>query len=484
MESPSKAREQQSKPPPAAAAAEGMVGFGSDAPRPIRPPLSGSGPWPLHGHPHGIRPMERFPIGHGPGFHDSVGVGARPWSWPAQGAPQSYPRPQPQVVPPKPVSQKVIPGTSWLEVTTNTGAKYWYNKKTKESTWTKPMDAVPVQRKALDPAKAKMLERAKASGAVLAPQYAHLAIEAGDGKQIGTNTSGDKYADLYQDEDVTFTEEDILSDNPIVSSRKREASTDIYGDAKHIRTGTSNKKSISEVKTIKDVNPEITEEFNALLSESGVHAFSRYEKEIPKLKDDRRFQQVPQQMRRPLFDNYCMTCGSFKKVSKEKNADKIAENDSKKEKERIEAGFRNMLIEKINDAHLTWKEGQEILHRDIRFSSLIDPSRRESLFRSHTAKLRRMEEARILAESRAAHELSAAARRREKASAEESKNSFQALLAEVIRDPYSTWESQRRKLEEDPLGRATHPSLDDRIKQRLFDEHVEKLKERSISSGS
>jgi hypothetical protein len=64
-----------------------------------------------------------------------------------------------------------VAGTDWLEVVCDDGKKYYHNPKSGETSWHVPPEVESKQKLKLDPVKAKMLERARAMGAQLAPEY-------------------------------------------------------------------------------------------------------------------------------------------------------------------------------------------------------------------------------------------------------------------------------------------------------------------------
>ncbi|PSC72075.1 pre-mRNA-processing 40C isoform X1 [Micractinium conductrix] len=104
---------------------------------------------------------------------------------------------------PVPVSSERIAGTEWLEVLCDDGKRYWHNPKSEETTWTVPKQVEAKKKMQLDPAKAKMLERARAMGALVAPEFA----EGGDGAGGAAAAAA-----VDEDDDVFFTEDDIVDE--------------------------------------------------------------------------------------------------------------------------------------------------------------------------------------------------------------------------------------------------------------------------------
>ena len=64
-----------------------------------------------------------------------------------------------------------VAGTDWLEVVCDDGKRYYFHSQSQETSWHVPPEVAAKQALRLDPAKARMLERARAMGAQLAPEY-------------------------------------------------------------------------------------------------------------------------------------------------------------------------------------------------------------------------------------------------------------------------------------------------------------------------
>jgi len=293
---------------------------------------------------------------------------------------------------PRPVASTRVAGTSWLEVRTDTGQKFWHNDATGQGTWECPPEVRAASSKrpappSLDPTKAAMLERARAAGAVVAPQFSRT-TKAGEG------AGGAAGGDFDDDEDVTFTEEDIQeADQPSGKQRQQEPAHTAQPDG-----GDAIAPAIK-------IDPE--EAFKALLAEKGVHSFSRYERELPKIQTDPRFIRVPAARRRRLFEEYCAAAGQATKKGKAAAPKAAAGKASPAESKAAEDAFRALLQERVTQSSVQWRTARGDLSRDARFSEVAE-AQRETLFRAHTEALRRAEHARERAESRARHERQAA----------------------------------------------------------------------------
>ncbi|GJM84851.1 hypothetical protein PR202_ga00561 [Eleusine coracana subsp. coracana] len=62
----------------------------------------------------------------------------------------------------------------------------------------------------------------------------------------------------------------------------------------------------------------------------------------------------------------------------------------------------------------------------------------------------------------------------------EAVSSYQALLVEMIKDPKASWTESKPKLEKDPQGRAVNPDLGKGDAEKLFRDHVKDLYERRV----
>eukprot|EP00890_Picochlorum_soloecismus_P004072 jgi/Picsp_1/4666/NSC_02036-R1_transcription elongation regulator 1-like len=387
----------------------------------------------------------------------------------------------------QPVASRPIAGTDWAEVKTNIGSIFWYNQKSGLSTWERPED-VPEKGPAkpkivMDPRKLDMLRRAKAAGAKLAPEYEELLREKEEndyskGKKDRSKKKSKKKAiaesanseQLPKDEfDVTFTEEDVappedsLQPNLAVKSEPKD--------------------------------PEVVKRsFEELLEEIGVHAFSRYEKELQKMKDDTRFQAVEEKKRRQFFDVYCSKAGIVKmnKVTAQERgkdtrgrkrsfvADVEAEDrdtsphDEPSTKAAINA-FKALLQEKVLHSDSQWRDIKQALSKDDRFDGVKYWEQRE-LFRDHQRKLEKSEDLRRASQNRMDQDVRAGIERQMQSNRFDAINNFKALLTEMIRYPLAVWSQEKANLESDPQSRFDKKYIKDTVAQELFLEHVAQLK--------
>jgi len=150
----------------------------------------------------------------------------------------------------KPVSMKLIEGTSWKLVTTNLNGHYYYNPTTKVSTWTIP-EEVRIHQETVERAKiVKAAEEVK------------------------------KKIDEQQQERQPDNEQQ-QSHSRSVSPSNEDAASGISDD-------------------------ERKQKFIELLRDCKVSAFSTWEKELPKIATDPRYTMVKSlRERKAVFENYC-----------------------------------------------------------------------------------------------------------------------------------------------------------------------------------
>jgi hypothetical protein len=360
---------------------------------------------------------------------------------------------------PQSVASKMIKGTDWMEVKTNVGSCFWHNKRTGESTWVLPkevktaMSEPPVPK--LDAKRLKMLERAKASGAVIAPKYAALvgagpkALTDGRGK-AGNFRNG--VQDEDEDVDVTFTEDDINEG---------------------IHHGGNKESTPKVIKDLKDTQNQ----FYEMLRQHNVHEFSRYEKEVSKFQTDERFLAIPASQRRSMFEEYCTMLGRSNQESSRSRKRQYRETtyvDRNQEKDagHGEDAYKAVLHERITQSDIPFSA---IPQSDSRTQGVCR-SRQEELYKLHVKTLRRAEDLRRQAERRGRHLTREIEDRQQEAGVMEAMAHFVALLAESVRDARLSWSEAWPVLLEDPQGRATNPLLDKVEAEQAFYKRIEALR--------
>mmetsp|Transcript_21219 Transcript_21219/g.53405 ORF Transcript_21219/g.53405 Transcript_21219/m.53405 type:complete len:816 (-) Transcript_21219:126-2573(-) len=224
----------------------------------------------------------------------------------------------------KPVASHAVPGTQWNEVTTDDGKRYFFNQRTKETSWAVPPEVTLVRSKdPKDPSNvAAVSEAAKAIIARLKANNAGAHLSVG----------------LGEEEDVSYDPEE-MGEAALPPTQPATGATGLPGDAPASAIpgplpppGSPPKRPDS--KEAKEAA------FFDLLRETGVTPFSRWEKELPKLLGDPRFSAVPSQKeKRMLFDKFCRM-----------RADEV--RNEKKQSSKVAAkGFGELLQEAVEQLH-------------------------------------------------------------------------------------------------------------------------------------
>ena len=415
----------------------------------------------------------------------------------------------------RPVGSKPVAGTAWHEVRTDTGHTYWFNPTSQESRWEIPDDVrharegvdrtqeerrtgdrvdtaggnrdgeKGARRKApvvVDEKTMAAMRRAKANGAVLAPEYeALLAKElaeqlarekskkkkkkSGDDKMAKRNKKrmdshtagrdgrgGDEGAaqaagrDVTGEFDVEFDEEDII------------------GDEQGEGGGWSREK--------------IEEGFRELLRQHGVHEFSRFEMVERKIGGDPRFVAVADgQRRKTLFEEFCAglgVAGAGSGGGARQAGTEAAGGGQKRASSSADATFRALLQEKVKDHRARWGDVARSLEQDPRFAECpASLAEKQVLFDDHRRRLANAARKREIGDKLHTQDLAAAERRQARHSQRDAQMAFSALLSEVVRVP-STYEEVADRLHADPQARMLE---DEAMAREMHGEHVARLRE-------
>ena len=408
--------------------------------------------------------------------------------------------------PMRPVASKAIPGTSWQEVTTDTGHVYWWDGQT--AVWEMPeavksagsqisdlagvppavgagkgaghgggnKDTKHTMKKAkpavvVDAKTMAAMRRAKANGAVLAPEYEELlakelAAEAAKNEKHDTKKKKKRKKDGEAGSKKKTKMNRKAESGPTAAYDEFDVEFDVEFDEDDVLGGSGGE----------DDGPvsveDIEESYRVLLREHGVHQFSRYETVERKLVGDPRFVAVDPKRRRGLFEAFCAEKGM---VGGEKETEKRGKGDSQA-KTRAEAAFLALLSDAVKDHMVEWSGVAERLKADTRYkdaSDALEEGQMRRLFDDHRRKLR-VAPGRRSAGVRAHKRGQGAGERRElHHSRQESLVNYSTLLAEVVRVPESTWEEAVVALHADPQRRMLE---DEVIAKSMYAEHVERLR--------
>ncbi|RAL54617.1 hypothetical protein DM860_001745 [Cuscuta australis] len=310
---------------------------------------------------------------------------------------------------PTPVSWEKISGTEWALVVTNDGKKYYYNTKTKLSSWQIPSElAESKQRQDSDVLKAQEMSMANAnlqsekdSAPLLIP-----AINTGgrdatalrpSGVQV-TSSALDLIKKKLQDtgSPTTLPATPALSGtvnldgvkpvDSIVRGSEIENSKDKSKETKD-ESNLSETTSDSEAEDSGPTKEECIIQFKMMLKERGVAPFSKWEKELPKILFDPRFKAIPSYSeRKAIFEHYVKT-----------RADEERKEKRAAQKAAVE-GFKQLLEEAKEDINHNpdYHAFKKKWGNDPRFEAL-DRKERDGLFNERMLYLKRVAQEKVQA---------------------------------------------------------------------------------------
>lgn len=380
---------------------------------------------------------------------------------------------------PTPISWEKCAGTDWSLVTTNDGKRYYYNAKTKLSSWQIPADVTELRkRQDIDVLKEQSIsvpnvttltDKGSAPLSLSAP-----AINTGGRDAISSGTSGVPVSSSALDlikkklQDSTTAGPATTLPHPasagtISSELNGSAQVDQAVKGSHSENGKdklkddnadgnlSNSSSDSEDADSGPTKEERAIQFKEMLKERGVAPFSKWEKELPKFVFDPRFKAIPSySSRRALFDHFVRTRAEEER--KEKRA---------AQKAAIE-GYKQLLDEAKEDIdHNTdYQTFKRKWGHDLRFEAL-DRKEREALLNERVLPLKRSVEE----EARAKRAASVA--------------SFKSMLRDNKDiSPTSRWSKVKDILRSDPR----YKSVKHEEREDLFNEYISELKESEVEA--
>ncbi|XP_024993540.1 pre-mRNA-processing protein 40C isoform X3 [Cynara cardunculus var. scolymus] len=235
---------------------------------------------------------------------------------------------------PTPISWEKCAGTDWSLVTTNDGKRYYYNAKTKLSSWQIPADVTELRKRQDSdvlkeqsmsvPSATTLTEKGSVPLSLSAP-----AINTGGRDAISAGASGvpvsssalDLIKKKLQDSTAPATSLPHQTSAGAMSSELNGSTpVDVVGKGSHSENGKdkvkddnadgnlSNSSSDSEDVDSGPTKEERAIQFKEMLKDRGVAPFSKWEKELPKFVFDPRFKAIPSySARRALFDHFVRT---------------------------------------------------------------------------------------------------------------------------------------------------------------------------------
>ncbi|KAF5195719.1 Pre-mrna-processing protein 40c [Thalictrum thalictroides] len=371
-----------------------------------------------------------------------------------------------------PVSWEKLGSTDWALVTTDDGKKYYYNNKTKVSSWQIPMEVTewmktrheedPLRANTISMQNSSMLHE-KGSGSISLNTPAvnnggRDAIALRPSSLPGSSSALDMIKKKLQDSGMPIASSSLpASSGPSTSDANglRVVDATVKGpqdeDNKDKQKDANGGGNISDSSSdSEDVDSGPTKEeciikFKEMLKERGVAPFSKWEKELPKILFDPRFKAVPSHSaRRSLFEHYVRTRAEEER--KEKRA---------AQKSAVE-GFRKLLEEASEDIdHKTdYQSFKEKWGSDPRFEAL-DRKEREVLLKERVLALRRAVEEKLQATRAAAT------------------SSFKSMLRDKSDINSNTrWSRVKDSLRSDPR----YKSVRHEDRELLFNEYISELR--------
>ncbi|KAG6713594.1 hypothetical protein I3842_05G161300 [Carya illinoinensis] len=371
------------------------------------------------------------------------------------------------LVQPTPVSTTSILGTDWVLVTTSDGKKYYYNSKTKISSWQIPSEVTELKKKqdgehSISLPHANLsTEKGSAPISLNAPAISTggrdaMALKAS--AVPGSSSALDMIKKKLQDAGSPISSSPNPAPSGMAASElngSRAVDTTVKGlqsedskDKLKDANGDGNMSDSSSDSEDADSGPTKEEciiQFKGMLKERGVAPFSKWEKELPKIVFDPRFKAIPSySARRSLFEHYVKTRAEEER--KEKRA---------AQKAAIE-GFKQLLGEASEDIdHNTdYQTFRKKWGADPRFEAL-DRKDREHLLNERVFPLKKAAEEKVQA-------LRAAAA-----------TSFKSMLREK-RDitANSRWSKVKDSLRND----SRYKSAKHQDREIFFNEYISELK--------
>ncbi|KAK2972597.1 hypothetical protein RJ640_007066 [Escallonia rubra] len=360
--------------------------------------------------------------------------------------------------------------TDWVSVTTNDGKKYYYNTKTKSSSWQIPTEVTELRKKQDGdilkeqpmsvPNTNILTEKGSAPFSLSTP-----AVNTGGRDATALRTSGlqgsssalDMIKKKLQDSGDPVTSAQVPGPSGAVAS-DLNGSRAVEGGVKgpqsdnnkdklknvNIDGNLSDSSSDSEDADSRPTKEECIIQFKEMLKERGVAPFSKWEKELPKIVFDPRFKAIPNySARRTLFEHYVRTRAEEER--KEKRA---------AQKAAIE-GFKQLLEEANEDIdHTTdYHTFRKKWSNDPRFEAL-DRKEREIVLNERVIPLKRAAEEK----SQAIHAAAAFG--------------FKSMLRDRDITPTSRWSKVKDSLRNDPR----YTSVKHENREVLFNEYISELK--------
>ncbi|CAI9097006.1 OLC1v1033288C1 [Oldenlandia corymbosa var. corymbosa] len=370
--------------------------------------------------------------------------------------------PEKVIAHPTPVSLENLDGSDWVLVTTNDGKRYYYNKKTKLSSWQIPSDVTEAVKKEdanlfkTQPMSVSTTNVITEKGSTPVTLSIPAANTGGrDATVLRSSSTGSSSAlDLIKKklQDPGAPLPVAMASDPngskLAEGTVRDSETENTKEKIKDSNGESNISDSSSESDDEDNGPSKEAciiQFKEMLKERGVAPFSKWEKELPKIVFDPRFQAISSQSaRKALFEHYVRN-----RAEEERKERRAAQ------KAAVE-GFKKLLDEAKEqiDRQTDYHKFKDKWGHDARFLAL-DRKDREALLNERILPLKRAAEERARAVRAAAI------------------SSFKSMLQEKG-DITSTshWSKVKDGLRNDPR----YKSIQHEEREALFNEYISELR--------
>merc|ERR1712241_574866 len=330
----------------------------------------------------------------------------------------------------RPVSSTPVHGTPWCVVWTGDGRCFCYNPSTKTSVWERPPDLI---------GRADVTEMMKSPAAAEKFKAQTAAKAAGEnaGKNKKSSADSDNDAPVAKKKKVELVFEDELKANEQVANG-----------------GGKDNAMEAEVKAARERQMVPLEQrmvqFQELLTEKKISAFSTWEKELHKIVFDSRYLLLTSKERKQVFEKYVR---------------ERADEERREKKNRLKAAkdnFNTLLMESKLSARTTYSEFANKYSKDDKFKGIEKSRERESLFNEYMLEVKKKDREERLEKKNQA------------------KKEFTAMLKEYADDPdneidrHSRWNDVKKKVDSDPRYKAVDSNT---LREDYFVDFVHDLKD-------
>merc|ERR1712223_936759 len=350
----------------------------------------------------------------------------------------------------RPVSSTPVHGTSWCVVWTGDGRCFCYNPSTKTSVWERPPDLI---------GRADVTEMMKSPAA--AEKYKAKSIPPGfNANAHGGGGSGHKKKNSSPDSDSE------PSEAPVAKKKKVELvfEDELKAKEENVANGADGSSPMKAINKDAAMEAEVRAarerqlvpleqrmaQFQDLLTEKKISAFSTWEKELHKIVFDSRYLLLTSKERKQVFEKYVR---------------ERADEERREKKNRLKAAkdnFNTLLKEAKLSARTTYGEFANKYSKDDKFKGIEKSRERESLFNEYMLEVKKKDREERLEKKNQA------------------KKEFITMLKEHAEDPdneidrHSRWTDVKKKFDSDSRYKAVDSST---LKEDYFMDFVHDLKD-------